>query len=907
MSTSMNVRRAVLGALVVSFLSVALYAAPKKAGLDWWSLKPVTRPAVPTADVPGWDSNPIDAFVLSALRAAELEPSPQASRATLIRRLYFDLIGLPPSPEEIEKFVQSKDPRAYEALVDELLVSPHYGERWARHWLDVVRFGETHGFEYNQPRNNAWPYKNWVVRALNRDMPYDEFVRLQLAGDVIAPDRGGVVATGFLVAGPHNTTLPSSDKMRRTMFQDEVEDMISAVSQSFLGLTVHCGRCHDHKFDPIPQRDYYRLAAALSGVRHGEREYFSEEHQRARDELKTVVKRSEALREELAKIDAAARAKAQVAANQKNRKEPAPNLKLVRPIASWSFEGSLSDSLGKLDARGEKGAAVQGGELRLSGSGYAVSKPLDRDLRAKTLEAWVRLSTLDQKGGAAISIQTQGGGVFDAIVFGEQENRRWMAGSNGFTRTQSFKAPEEREAKDRPVHIAITYQADGTITGYRDGRPYGRPYKKGLAHFRAGNAEIVFGLRHSPAQNDRLLKGAVLKAQLYDRALTKEEIAASASSGPAGVSEVDILRELSDAEAARRKEVLAQIDSLAARRTNLEKVRGNKTYACVSRNPSKVHVLERGEVTSPGELVTPGGLSALTAVSSDFGLAQNSSDGDRRKKLAEWMTDAKNPLLARVVVNRLWHYHFGTGIVATPNDFGFAGSRPTHPALLDWLASEIVAKRWSLKGMHRLMVTSAAYRQSSRPSESGLKKDAGNGLLWRSSPRRLEAEAIRDSMLAVSGLLVRDIGGAGYRDVRHYGHKGSNFYDPIEQDKPELFRRTLYRFSPRGARRTMLDTFDCPDPSATTPAREVTTTPLQALALLNNSFVLRVAKAFAERIDNDVPEGDVRAKIRRAYQLAYGRNADDDEVKAAAEYSASHGLAALCRILFNTNEFLYVH
>jgi hypothetical protein len=589
-----------------------------RAGYDWWSLRPVRRPDPPRVRREDWPRNPIDAFVLARLEEKGLRPAPEASPRVLVRRLYFDLIGLPPPPEEVEAFARDPSDRAYRALVDRLLASPQHGVRWARHWLDVARYGESDGFERNAPRPAAWHYRDWVVEALNADMPYDEFARLQIAGDVLRPnDPAGVRATGFLVAGIHNTVLGQNEVMRLTARHDELEDMAGTLGQAFLGLTVHCARCHDHKFDPVGMKDYYRLVASLAGVTHGE-----------------------------------------------------------RPVAD--------------PAKGPRGQAP------------------------------------------------------------------------------------------------------------------------------------VFAVKPQP--------------------------------------------------------------------------------------PPATHVLARGDVRKKLDLVSAGGVAAAGGTA-DFGLAPGAPEGERRRRLAEWVARADNPLFARVAVNRLWHHHFGAGIVDTPSDLGFNGGRPSHPELLDWLAAELVARRFSLREMHRLIVTSAAYRQAAAGDPKGTAADAGNRLLWRKAPLRLEAEALRDAMLAAAGQLNPRLGGPGFHDVRTYHNNGTTYYEPTDPAGPEFHRRTLYRFSPRGERSALLETFDCPDPSAATPRRQVTTTPLQALALLNGSFVLRMADRFAERVAADVrAAGQVGtdAKVRRAFAVAFGRAPDADEARLAAAFAERHGLPALCRVLFNSNEFVVI-
>jgi hypothetical protein len=881
------------------------FSTDARAGMDWWSLQPLSNPRPPDHPVSTGASNPIDAFIAAKLAESGLSPSPGPDKKTLIRRLSFDLLGLPPTPDEIKAFLADTSKRAYEHLVDRYLASPHYGERWARHWLDIVRFGESNGFEYDQPRDNAWPYRNWVIGALNQDLAYDQFVRMQLAGDILYPnDFEAAAATGYLVAGPHNTTLPANDKMRMSMAQDELEDLVGNVGQTFLGLTVNCARCHDHKFDPISQREYYQLAATLTGVTHGERSVhvdLSGEQQHRLAEIEVALKQK---RTEFASIEQTARTA--VLANRTEGEVLLPEP--TQAMAAWEFEDDLKDSFGKLDATVYGGAKIEDGCLVLNGkTAYAATSPLAVDLREKTLEVWVQLATLEQRGGGVISLQTLDGGTFDAVVFGEKEPQRWMAGSNSFVRTKSFDGTEEFDAKDQFVHIAIVYQADGTIIGYRDGALYGTSYQSGsLAPFPAGNSQILFGLRHGSAGGNRLLSGRIQRALLYDRALTPDEIAASAAAADKNyVSQGQMLAQLSNDEAANYHRLSDEVTTLQSEKDGLIKLQQQKLYTCVSNNPGVTHVLNRGDVGRPVDDVSPAGLSAVSGGLPDFGLAPDASDADRRRKLADWVTHRDNPLFARVMVNRLWQYHFGQGLVTTPSDFGFNGGQPSHPDLLDWLAQRFREESYHLKPMHRLIVTSATYRQSSALNESAALIDAGNRLLWRKSPQRLEAEEIRDAVLVCTGQWNSTVGGPGYRDIRHFQFKGSNFYESIDETSPESRRRTIYRFTARGGRNPFLDTFDCPDPSVTTPMRAATTTPLQALALMNNSLVFQMADEFANRMARE--SGDATdAQIRQVYLVAYGREADAHEIQAAKAFVEEHGLASFCRVILNSNEFLYV-
>jgi hypothetical protein len=872
------------------------YTSAARAGYDWWSLQPVSRPVVPAvADTQAAIRNPIDNFILTKLAAAGLTPSPTADRAALIRRLYFDLIGLPPTSEEVEA-------GAYGEVVNKLLDSPHYGERWARHWLDVAHFGESDGFEFDRMRPHAWRYRDWVIDALNRDLPYDEFARLQIAGDVLRPgnDPAGndeaVVATGFLVGGAHDSLQPKGEVMQMIMRQDELEDLVGLVSQTFLGLTANCARCHDHKFDPVRQTDYYRLAAALAGVKRGNRGLAPLEPP---TELTTQHNR---VKQELSHLERQARDKALA----QRKTKVAEGAKPPQPIARWEFDGDLRDSIGNLHGAAYGRTRFDKGTLVVEGpDGYVATAPLERDLTEKTLEVWLRLRTIDQRGGAAIGVQTFDGKVFDALVFGEKEPRRWLAGSDNFRRTKPFAgAKEEMEAQQRLVHLAIVYGADGWIFGYRDGQSYGEAYQTGgPVTFAAGQAQVTFGLRHSPPADGKILNAKIERASLYDRALSAEEIAASLAAVGDFVSEAELIAQLDETDASRRTRLQTELQQLDER---LSFYRNRQIFAVVPQTPPASHLLIRGNVQQPGEVVAPGGIVSFAASLPDFGLPADAPDAERRRRLAEWIASERNPLFARTIVNRVWQHHFGRGLVETSSDLGFSGGAPSHPELLDWLASELIANKWSLKALHRLIVTSATYQQASRPRDECLAADADNRLLWRYSPRRLEAEAVRDAMLLVAGQLNKERGGPSFMDFRPYMHKNAQYYEPLDLPAAEVHRRSIYRFWARGGRNPLLDTFDCPDPSTAVPRRAATTTPLQALAHWNNSFTLRMADHFAERLHKECPEATA-AQLRRAFELACGRRPTAGEMDAAEAFSSQHGLAAFCRVLLNTNGFLYVH
>jgi len=875
------------------------FTTDRRAGTDWWSLRPIVSPSPPQVNDRGWMINDVDAFVLARLEAAGLKPSPPADRRTLVRRLSFDLIGLPPTPDEVEAFVTDASPRAYDDLVERLLASPHYGERWARHWLDVVRYAESQGFERDRLRPNAWPFRDWVVNALNDDMPYDQFIRWQLAGDALLPgDPRAVIATGFLVAGPWDEVgqTQQSEAMKAVVRQDELEDLVGVTAQTFLGLTAHCARCHDHKFDPVSQVDYYRFAAVLSGVRHGERDVpaIADDHD---SRLADMRKQADDLRARLAAIDGPARQ--QVLGT---RRGSAPPVTPPSPIARWQFDQGLRDQLGSLHGELHGGARLDGGRLVLpGGDAYLATAPLDRELTEKTLEAWVQLDNLDQRGGGVMSVQTLDGAKFDAIVYGEREARRWMAGSNNFVRTSDTGGPEETEADGAVVHVAIVYAADNRITLYRNGRPYGNSYvAPSLEKFLPAKSQVVFGLRHAPTGGNKMLTGAISRAQLYDRAITATEVAASSGAPDDTVTDNEILARLQPPQRVERQERLRELSRVENR---LRLLSGGKAYAVMPRQPEPTRVLRRGDTRQPADVVAAGGVAAV-GKGADFQLPPDAPESDRRAKLADWIASADNPLTARVIANRLWHYHFGVGIVDTPNDFGFNGGRPSHPELLDWLAARLIEHGWSQKKLHRDIVLSATYRQSSAPHAGAAKIDAANRFLWRKTPLRLEAEMLRDAVLAVGGQLNPTMGGPGFQDFRTFTNN-SQFYEVIDLEGYPYQRRSLYRTCIRSGTNPLLDALDCPDPSTTAPARAVTTTPLQALALLNDAFMLRMADRFAQR-SREEAGAERAAQINRIYRLAFARDPTPDELTAATEFVARHDLAAICRVIFNSNEFLFV-
>ena len=883
---------------------IALLRAWIDQGADWpdggketklrshhWSLQPLNASGVPI--ITGAE-NPVDSFVRAGLAAKGLTISAPADRATLIRRLSFDLLGLPPTPEEIDEFARDPSPKACEELVDRLLSSPQYGERWGRHWLDVARYTESQGFEYDSLRDNAWHYRDYVIRSFNEDKPYDQFMREQVAGDVMEPvTSDGMIGPSLLVCGPWDQAGNAQANATQKMItrEDELEDLLGVVGQSFLGLTINCARCHAHKFDPIPHEDYYRMKAIFEGVKHGERTIpataVSDETKERREALEKSIATAG---EKVARIEAMGAA---LAAEKLSVTAPPPGPKA---FARWTFDGAKTTVMaGKL----EGGAEIVNGRLKLARpEAFFKTEALPQDIREKTLEAWVSLATLEQSGGAAISLATKNGDVFDAIVFGERQPKRWMAGSDHFSRTQNLNMPDETASPDDLIHVAIVYRGDQTITVFRNGLPAGESYKaKSLATFKAGDGHILIGLRH-PGAGNGYLTGEIQQAALYDRALSDGEIMDSFRAGGSSVPLEQILAELTQAQRAERDAALAELTKKRELLKPLIPIKapsGGLSYVGTRIEPQPTKRLIRGDVHSPAEVVTPGALTAVTNLESDFGLSANAPEAQRRLKFASWLADPGNPLPARVMVNRVWHLHFGQGLVSTPNDFGASGAGPSHPELLDWLAGQFIKSGWSVKALHRLILTSATYQQSSGVQMKAAGIDADNTLLWRSTPRRLEAEAVRDAMLAASGRLDLQMGGPSFKGVTYAN----------DSPGPDSNRRTVYRMNVNSGKDPLLDAFDCPDPAVKTPRRGVTTTPLQALELMNNAFVQRQAKGLAERALR-MAGNDVNAAIEAAYSLALGRKPSPDEAKTAQAAARERDLASVCWALLNSTEFVYV-
>jgi hypothetical protein len=1039
-------RLGLLCLLLLSQMSVAqTEKTPASSGATnigtHWSLKPVVRPALPKVAHSQWKaSNPIDNFVFAKLVSAKLSPSAEASRRVLIRRLYFDLVGLPPTPAEVVTFEKDRDPSAYEKLVERLLASPHYGERWAAHWLDVVRFSESNGFEMNQPRPNAWEYRDYVIEAFNRDKPYNRFILEQFAGDLF----GEEAATGFLVAGAWDQVKSPDPVLTASQRADELHDMVSTTGSAFLGLTVGCARCHNHKFDPVPQVDYYAIKACLAGVQHGERPV------RTSDDAIRAAK-AERQRGELAELERVLEKFEPMAMTGRIvmlDPEPAFNSRVIRLLKPAKVRTFPS---GK--ARGEREDAGDAERLPNNTRGFlAWSNSLNADLlvcepglagRFRIWVSWaananhttdarfilapdgdlettnrhVAIARVDERrfanGTGEVRDKSLWSGFYDGGAWELTKDSKILLrdGTNDAIATISqialveekiaFEGAEQR-GTPRFLRAAVNPQRNVehfpsvkaqrlrfTISRTTDAEPCidelevfsVGPNPGNVALASAGtkaSASSVFpnsdihriehindgkvGNSHSWISNERgkgwvqleFPKEIAINRVVWARDREEKfsdrlavdyrievavgsndwvEVASSRDrvpyvSGRASPSDLTSRGASSD-DARELKELLEKRTKLEA--SIRELTTAPMVYAGkLDAEPEPTHRLQRGDAMQQREVVEPGVLSAVkiafrvekhrTDGADPSGLAPRgeplTSDQQRRLALARWIADPANPLPARVMVNRIWQHHFGEGLVSTPSDFGKKGAAPSHPELLDWLAAEFAAPTvpttreeknlvpWSIKHLHRLLVTSTAYRQASASRPEGGAIDAGSRLLWRFPPERLEAEPLRDSILSVSGKLDLKAGGPGFSAFE----PNDNYvrvYNPKKEFGPPEWRRMIYMTKVRMQQDSTFGAFDCPDGGQIAPKRMHSTTPLQALNLLNSEFIVQQSGFFAERLKREAgASADAQTKL--AYELAYSRSPEPKELSGARAFIAQHGLELFCRAIFNSNEFIFV-
>ncbi len=730
------------------------YTPPADARAKWPFTKPV-RGAVPVTGDPEWDKHPVDAFLKKTLNDRGLAAAPLASRNTLMRRAFLDLTGLPPSPEQAREFLADNSPKAWENLIERLLASPHYGERWGRHWMDVARYADSNGYEHDFDRPNAWRYRDYVIRAFNNDLPFNRFLEEQFAGDELEnATHDQLIATGFL----RNYAKVGFREKDNPQFRYEyLDDMIATIGRGVLGLTVQCARCHNHKFDPIGQRDYYTLQSSLFGTVEVDHPLVPEPEAKAyAAKVADITVRVKPLRDEIKRLD-----------------KPHEEKILAEKYKKWP--ANIQEAIFTPEEKRTPGQVLLANQIirttRATPGEIEALMPKDEIARKRELEARIR---------------------------------------------------EIEKTKPKPIPVAMGL-TDGDYRFTPDGAGDEPAPGKGIKQEVTEGSYLCDGLKPYQAPPSYFLHGG----------------------------------------------------DIASRGSEIK--------------PAFVTVIDDGRL--PTELPP----------------AHRRTSG-RRLALARWLTSENNPLPSRVMANRIWHHHFGRGIVSSLDNFGKVGETPTHPELLDWLAVEFREQGWSIKHMHRLLMTSRAYRLSSGfISEANMAKDADNLYWWRFRPQRLEAEIVRDSILAVSGSLNRAMGGPAVfpqlaSEVLASMDKGIWHR---KEDGSEVWRRSVYVYRKRGLPLPFFEVFDLPDQNITCGRRNISTVPTQALTLMHNDWVLNQSRRFADRIATEA--GSAReAQVDRAYQLALGRAPDAREKQQAVEFLEKNTLSDLAHVMLNLNEFIYL-
>jgi mono/diheme cytochrome c family protein len=824
-----------------------------------WAFQPVKQPAVPRTKNTTWAANPIDAFILAGLEARGLQPNPPAAKQELVRRLYYDVTGLPPTPRDVEAFLADPSPRAYENLVERLLDSPHYGEKWGRHWLDLVRYAETNSYERDNPKPNVWRYRDYVIRAFNQDKPYDRFLREQLAGDEL-PDRDAdaLIATGYYRLGIWDDE--PSDRLQARY--DGLDDILATTGQVFLGLTLDCARCHDHKIDPIPQKDYYRFLAFFHNInpyRNGG----------PTDEVPIYT--AEAARKGYA---------------QRVRELDARRNQLQADLAVLETE---------FRSRYEKG------------SGAKVTQPDMDDLRYRYYrDTWDRLPNFSV-------LKAEDSGPLPRQLFDLSPRTRNTA--FGFVFEGVLVVPQ-------PGPYTFYLDSDDgsrlTVAGQRV-LEYDRIH--GLGNEQQATVDLPRGrlpikLEYFQKHNGLGLEVAWSGPGFVRRSLSAPEGKAVARKDVGKLILTEGARVLGPEQAQRYRRLKKDLERL--KKASIP----GELALCVTeagRQAPETFVLVRGNPQARGAKVEPGFPVVLGENSPVIPTPPPMATTSRRRTvLADWLTSPDNQLTARVMANRIWQYHFGRGIVRTPNDFGTQGARPTHPELLDWLAREFVAGGWRLKALHRLILTSQAYRMSSRGNPQALAVDPANERFWRFDMRRLSAEEIRDSILAVSGNLnLKMYGPSIYPEIPKAVLAGQSVPGRGWTQSPldEQNRRSVYVHVKRSLLLPILESFDLAEPDRTTPVRFSTTQPTQALGMLNGAFLNQQAEVFAGRLRREAGASRA-AQVRLAFSLATGHAPTPDDVRRGTALmdalqnqdgaSADMALRYFCLMVLNLNELIYL-
>lgn len=834
-------------------------------GRDYWAYRPVVRPTVPGADVvddPVWREHPIDAFIYARLAEAGIEPNPEADRLTLIRRATYDLTGLPPTPEEVAAFVNDDSRDAYERLVDRLLASPHYGEKWARHWLDAVRYAETDGYERDGKKLNMWRYRDYVIRAFNEDKPYDRFIVEQLAGDEL-PDGDGqaLIATGFM-----RLQIWDDEPTDRTQARaDYIADIVDTTGSVFLGTTFGCARCHDHKKDPILASDYYRLYAFFNHLTEPAR---GNPRQIARDVPDPVS--AEVQRRERERVERIEELRMYIAEAEREL------------LAHWDADGELVTLLH--DSR--NGQPAQRWHVsHEEHDGWQLQQYDDRAWPEQ--DAGFGMPGTPRSRVSTEWISEKGGAIYLRRTFRVAEAPRHV-----------YLTLHHDDDVQVFINGILVYEAAGYLTEYLRVQ---LPHEAAQALVVGSNSIAVRCVQDFGGQYIDVGVGA----GVVDRAAVVESALEHAGREALGEDRADAYL--------AAKEELARLEAsplTAPFPASVVAERGTQ-------GPPE-HIHNRGNANTPSDPVVPGYPAVLGGDDAEFTPNPDANTTGRRLALAQWIASDDNPLTARVIANRLWQHHFGRGLVESSSDFGTLGTGCTHPELLDYLASEMVARGWSLKQMHKLIMTSRAYRMSSTAREDALAADSGHALLWRYNMRRLTAEEVRDSILAVNGSLNRALFGpevypplppevlaTASRPHEAWGHA-----TPEQAD-----RRSIYIHVKRSLREPFLFAFDQAETDTPCPVRFETTVPTQSLIALNSQFMQTEAAVFAERLEREAGD-DRAAQVRLALQLVLLREPGNEQVAEHVAFidaiQQEHNLddntamRMFCVVCFNLNEFMYL-
>lgn len=837
---------------------------------EFWSFQPLINAKTPQVKNENWIRNDIDRFILAPLETKGISPQQEANRNILIRRAYFGVWGLPPEPAEVQAFLNDQSPDAYKQMVDRLLAGEHYGERWARHWLDLARFAESNGYAFDKDRAAAFHYRDFVIKSLNEDMPYDQFVRLQLAGDQISPnDFMAQSATGFLAAGPF--TSQQTQKERERSRYEQLDDIVGTIGTSMLGMTIGCARCHDHKFDPLPTKDYYRFTACFSETGFQDYDYDPQP-------AKTLAEKKKFDKAHKSFVDARlAFEKEHLPDRLADWLKQRPEDKQQEKLGIWQVIGPFAaDDFKKAFAKEfapekEIDLGKNYGELkwtpRPGWKDGQVHNTLTGNNSANYLYRTIKLSAA---GPLEISL-----GRDDAI-------KVWLNGKSVLAKEVTGGAAADQDK------VTLTL---------KEGR------NDLLVKIVNASGPSGFYFSTKPGIPKNIQDILVLTEEKWNDKQKNELLAWYKPRDPEWTD-----LNLAEQEHLKKKPT-PDITKIFAARKN------GATYS-FGADTRKVYFLGRGNSKTKQGLASPGFLRVLTNQEFDESnwlegtVADKSAAGKGAKPmqkppriaLADWMTDERQGaghLLARVIVNRLWQHHMGRGIVATPSDFGRQGATPTHPELLDFLAAELIRSDWKLKTIHRLIMTSAVYRQSGNTDVVGAKVDPDNLLWWRRASTRLEAEVIRDTLLSVSGSL----------DKKMFG-KGS-----LDEGSP---RRSVYLTVKRSNLIPILQLFDAPDSIQSIGDRDVTTVPPQALAMMNSPLVRKLSEQFAKRISVPAEVSSVII-VGKAYSLALSREPDKSEMSQMAAFidsqTASYGgggkakeraIADFCQLMFCLNEFIFV-